>query len=202
MLRIGFLCFIISFSSLGQSFEKEITRHREEYKKAFLVEERSPLDEEGVKLLDFFEADEAYSIKAKVKKVKKGELIEIPTYSGKIKMFQVYARLTFKVNGTKQRLLVYRNTAFANNPLYRDYLFLPFKDKTSTKETYGGGRYLDFRMKDLAGKSMVLDFNKAYNPYCAYSDGYNCPIPPVDNHLQIPILAGEKSYLGEYSSNH
>lgn len=202
MLRIGFLCFIISFSSLGQSFENEITAHREEYKKAFIEEERSPLDAEGVKMLDFFPSNENYRVNAKIKKVKKGELIEIPTYSGKIKMFQVYARLAFKVNGSKQKLLVYRNTAFTNHPLYSDYLFLPFKDKTSAKETYGGGRYLDFKMKDLSGKRMVLDFNKAYNPYCAYSDGYNCPIPPADNHLEVAILAGEKNYLGKYSSSH
>lgn len=198
MLRFTFLFLIVSFSSLAQSFKEEIELHREEYKKAFLEEARSPLDPEGIKLLDFFEPNEKYKVKAKVKRIKKGKLVEIPTYSGKIKMFQTYAQLTFKINGSKHKLVVYKNTAFANNPLYKDYLFLPFKDKTSAHETYGGGRYLDFRMKDLVGKRMTLDFNKAYNPYCAYSDGYNCPIPPKDNHLTLAILAGEKNYLGEH----
>ena len=79
-------------------------------------------------------------------------------------------------------------------PQYRDYLFVPFKDLTNAHETYGGGRYLDFRMKDIEGASCVLDFNKAYNPYCAYSEGYNCPIPPRENHLEVRVEAGEMGF--------
>jgi uncharacterized protein (DUF1684 family) len=73
-------------------------------------------------------------------------------------------------------------------------LFIPFNDLTNYEETYGGGRYLDVSTTDIVNGKMVVDFNKSYNPYCAYSDGYNCPIPPDANKLQVTIKAGEKNY--------
>ena len=76
--------------------------------------------------------------------------------------------------------------------LYKDYLFLPFTDPTNGVTTYGGGRYLDLMIP--ATKVVQLDFNKAYNPYCAYSGNYSCPIPPEENHLEIEIKAGVKKY--------
>lgn len=71
-------------------------------------------------------------------------------------------------------------------------LFVPFVDETSGKETYGSGRYLD--LEQARGDDYVLDFNMAYNPYCAYNDDYVCPIPPRENKLPIEIRAGEKTY--------
>ena len=71
-----------------------------------------------------------------------------------------------------------------------DHLFLPFTDNTNGVETYGGGRYIDLKIP--AGNTINIDFNKAYNPYCAYSDKYSCPIPPPENHLDIEIKAGIK----------
>jgi hypothetical protein len=76
----------------------------------------------------------------------------------------------------------------------RDYLFIGFTDMTSAAETYGAGRYIDCVTGDIRGNTMLLDFNKAYNPYCAYAAGYNCPIPPRENDLPVAILAGEKNY--------
>ena len=77
---------------------------------------------------------------------------------------------------------------------FEDYLFIPFRDGTSRIETYGGGRYLDVRIPD--GKELLIDFNLAYNPYCAYSHRYSCPIPPVVNTLDVKIIAGEKTPIG------
>ena len=77
---------------------------------------------------------------------------------------------------------------------YKDYLFLPFRDGTSRKESYGGGRFLD--LKKPKGKTIHIDFNLAYNPYCAYSHRYTCPIPPPENELTIEIKAGEKTPIG------
>jgi hypothetical protein len=79
-------------------------------------------------------------------------------------------------------------------PEYRDYLFLPFKDATSGQETYGGGRYLDLRTGDIQNGQVMLDFNRSYNPYCAFKEGYPCPIPPKNNVLSVSIEAGEKAY--------
>ncbi|MEI9910512.1 MAG: DUF1684 domain-containing protein [Bacteroidota bacterium] len=78
---------------------------------------------------------------------------------------------------------------------YREQLFLPFTDLTTGEETYTAGRYIDLTFNDIIGDKVVIDFNKAYNPYCAYISGkYNCPIPPKENNLTVAILAGEKNY--------
>jgi len=77
---------------------------------------------------------------------------------------------------------------------YADYLFIPFTDNTSGNESYGGGRYLDYKISDIKNNKLLLDFNKAYNPYCAYTTGYNCPIPPAENDLKVAIKAGEKAF--------
>ena len=77
----------------------------------------------------------------------------------------------------------------------KDYLLVPFGDATSGFESYGGGRYMDFNIPDIKNNKVVLDFNKAYNPYCAYVSGkYNCPLPPRENELPVAIFAGEKTF--------
>lgn len=77
---------------------------------------------------------------------------------------------------------------------YKDYLFVPFGDATSGFESYGGGRYLEFEISDIHHNKVQLDFKKAYNPYYAYTAGYNCPIPPKENFLAVSIEGGEKNY--------
>jgi uncharacterized protein (DUF1684 family) len=74
-------------------------------------------------------------------------------------------------------------------------LFVPFKDRTNYDATYGGGRYIDLSTKDIVNGRILLDFNKCYNPYCAFADGFNCPIPPDENSLPIEIAAGEKTFI-------
>ncbi|MEP6676718.1 MAG: DUF1684 domain-containing protein [Ferruginibacter sp.] len=99
----------------------------------------------------------------------------------------------FKIRDTALTLTVYRSLETLPAP-YKDYLFIPFTDITSGNTSYGGGRYIDVEKKDIKNNQLDLDFNKAYNPYCAYTTGYNCPIPPRENNLAIEILAGEKDY--------
>ena len=77
---------------------------------------------------------------------------------------------------------------------YRNYLFVPFTDATTGDESYGSGRYLEFYIADIQNNTLQLDFNKAYNPYCAYAAGYKCPIPPRENNLPLAIKAGEKNF--------
>lgn len=122
----------------------------------------------------------------------------MPTYSGVKKTYVKYGTLRFRLNGRKQSLNVYRSLSLQANAKYKDYLFIPFKDKTNGMISYGGGRYLDLKTTDLKDNTYTLDFNKAYNPYCAYSDGFNCPIPPAANHLAIEIKAGEKKFGKEH----
>jgi uncharacterized protein (DUF1684 family) len=81
-----------------------------------------------------------------------------------------------------------------NNPVYKDHLFLPFYDQSNGVESYGGGRYMDLKQTDIIDGQLELDFNKCYNPYCAYTTGYSCPIPPASNTLDFKILVGESAY--------
>jgi len=95
------------------------------------------------------------------------------------------------------KLTVYKSISLSKNAAYADYLFLPFTDQTNASETYAGGRYIDLKTKDFTNNQVVIDFNKAYNPYCAYGGGYACPKPPDENKLDIKLEAGEKVFAGK-----
>jgi len=143
----------------------------------------------------FFPVSKSYRVTAHFKKTTDSPWISIPTSSGKSKQYRIYGWLTFKLNGSKQKLAVYQSQFLLQHNEYFDYLFLPFKDATNGKESYETGRYLDLKISDIRDGRIVLDFNKAYNPYCAYVSGrYSCPVPPKENHLKIAISAGEKQF--------
>ncbi|HPQ21882.1 MAG TPA: DUF1684 domain-containing protein [Saprospiraceae bacterium] len=116
------------------------------------------------------------------------------TSSGKQKNYIPYGIVKCQIKREEIKLFVYTVSRFINNPLYKDYLFLPYKDETNGEETYGGGRYIDINKSDISDNQIIIDFNKSYNPYCAYTDGYNCPIPPRENSLSTKIEAGEKAF--------
>jgi len=146
--------------------------------------------------LSYFNIDEAYKVEARFTPGQDEASFNIPTYSGMQKEFYKYGSIQFTLNGKERTLFIYRNLTTIKNKKYKDYLFLPFMDHTSGDITYGGGRYIDLKTTDIVDNKLELDFNKAYNPYCAYGDGWNCPIPPVENHLDTPIKAGEMAYKG------
>ncbi len=196
MRFVLFLLFICS-SAAAQEYKKRIEKHREAYKADFIKEARSPLKEEDLKHLHFFEADSTYNIVARVERLTNQKIFNMPTYDGTSKEFIRYARVKFTIGKTELQLTLYKSIALAANPAYKELLFLPFTDKTNQKTTYGGGRYMDLSMGDIKNGELVIDFNKAYNPYCAYSDGYRCPVPPEENDLPIEISVGEKRYSGE-----
>jgi uncharacterized protein (DUF1684 family) len=196
------ICLVLLFAithqiTFAQSFKNQIAEHREKYKADFVKSTRAPLKEKDFKNLDFFDADSVYSIIADIEILQNEHAFKMPTYAGTTAEYVRYAKANFKLNGKNLQLTIYRNLALAADPDYKDYLFLPFTDLTNGKESYGGGRYLDFKTSDIKNERIIIDFNKAYNPYCAYSDGYRCPIPPEGNDLAISINAGEKKYLGE-----
>lgn len=117
-----------------------------------------------------------------------GERLEIPASDGALKPYLRAGRVHFEVEGNPVTLSVFTD-------LNRGRFFLPFKDKTNGKETYGAGRYLD--PKARPDGTLVVDFNYAYNPYCAYSEGWTCPVPPLENMVKVEIPAGEKSFKAE-----
>lgn len=178
----------------AQSYVDSLQLHRENYIHELIKD--GPLEAADSSLVDFYPANESYVVKCKFVATKGGEPFEIPTSAGTTKTYTKFGEFKFKLHGKKQKLAVYRSMALLNHPLYKNYLFIPFKDKTNGAETYGAGRYLNLYMKDVAGGEIILDFNKAYNPYCAFSDGYSCPIPPQENHLKVSVEAGEKNFKG------
>jgi uncharacterized protein (DUF1684 family) len=142
----------------------------------------------------FFPIDSNYCVICKFEKVndKVGFLMKT---SGTIQnRYFIYGKISFTIHDTALQLFIYQNEDLLNSPDYKDYLFIPYTDATSGDESYGGGKYLDIRMGEIRNNHLVIDFNKAYNPYCAYTIGYSCPIPPKENHLKIAIRAGEKVF--------
>ena len=159
------------------------------------VKEHEVVAEDDKKYFRFFPVDEQYRVIAGFTPATDTTWFEIPTSSGKNKKYRLYGWLHFSINGQKQQIALYQSQFLAQYNQYWDYLFLPFKDLTNGKETYETGRYLDLKTTDIKNKKLLLDFNKAYNPYCAYvAKGYSCPIPPKENHLDVAIKAGEQKF--------
>ncbi|MDB5242591.1 MAG: hypothetical protein JWP57_3216, partial [Spirosoma sp.] len=191
-LFVVFIGFMTTAAIAQTSFIDQLAKHRETYKKDLLATSGGPLQEEGdLAFVQFYAPDSTYRITASVERIPNAQPFDMPTYNGKTRPHVAYALLSFKINGKPQQLTLYRNLNAIRLPQFRDYLFLPFKDATSGTETYGGGRYLDLRVSEIQNGQVTLDFNKAYNPYCAFVEGYPCPIPPKNNVLSIPINAGE-----------
>ena len=150
---------------------------------------------EDKKLMQFYPANKKYRVKARFEKKENSEWFQMNTSANTKRQYRVYGILKFKIRDTLLTLHVYQSQDLLSSKDYWNYLFLPFTDKTTGFDTYGGGRYIDLIMTDIHGNSCVIDFNKAYNPYCAYAAGYHCPIPPAENDLTITMMAGEKNYL-------
>lgn len=195
------LLFIVGaahFSSFSQTpkhiNEEGLNVYRENRNKEMKDSLTSPLtkeDREKFTELNFFELDDKYWVKAKFKK-NIGKEFNMATSSGQVRKYRTYGTLTFKLDGKKFTLPVYQNMSLITNPIYKNYLFLPFTDNTNGFETYETGRYIDLMIPKE--KYIYIDFNMCYNPYCAYSEGYSCPIPPTKNYLNTRIEAGEKKF--------
>ncbi len=146
------------------------------------------------KYIQFYDVDKSYRITAALEKITDPKGFYMNTSSGMKKRYFKYGLLTFAIKDSLLQLVVYQSKDLMQQEKYKDYLFVPFGDATSGFESYGGGRYLDLEISDVKDNEVVLDFNKAYNPYCAYTTGYNCPLPPKENLLTVAIPAGEKNY--------
>ncbi|WP_460614963.1 DUF1684 domain-containing protein [Hymenobacter seoulensis] len=119
-----------------------------------------------------------------------GAPFSMETSTARRPLYRKYGELHFQLQGKKHKLTVYQSLDLQSNPEYRDYLFVPFTDRTNGHGSYGGGRYLDLRRGQIRDGKLVLDFNRAYNPYCAYGGQYSCPVPPPENRLPVAIQAG------------
>ena len=175
----------------NKKFVEEIQQERRDKDSYMELDEQSPLSPEQKKQfrgLQYFEPDPSWRIEARVEENKEKELLTLPTSDNKQKPFKKWGYAIFEKDGQEHRLLLLE----AAYGVAEEGLFLPFSDATSANETYGAGRYLDLEMPKR--KKLTIDFNKAYNPYCAYSDDYSCPFPPKENNLPIAVNAGEKTF--------
>ncbi len=197
---IGILAFVVaviifySYSGGGsdESYFDELTKERQAKNDFLQSGDESPFGNEkkNFKSLNYFAPNLNYRISARLVPIERKKAIALPTSDGIEKKYLEYAYAQFEINGESCKLLILE---IMDDGPYRGTLFLAFADATSATETYGAGRYIDLK-KTPGASSIVLDFNKAYNPYCAYSDNYSCPFPPRENTLKPAIRAGEKKY--------
>jgi len=169
-------------------FQREINS---EYKDAT----KSPLKSKDLKTfkgLDFFKFDSTFVVTATLKRTLDSEWFKMQTTTSRVSDERVYGILTFELQGQTFTLNVYQGKDLMKEAGFEDYLFLPFIDNTNGEESYGGGRYLDMRIPE--GDTIEIDFNKAYNPYCAYNEKYSCPIVPRVNYLDVKVRAGVKVF--------
>lgn len=178
------------------SYRSEIEAYRQQYKEAFISEERSPLKGNDTALIRFYPISEKYRVQAQIERVPNAPEFDMETHSGKKQRYRHYAKARFQLQGRSYTLHLYQNVRLAAMPGKQNDLFLPFNDLTNYTHSYGGGRYLELSITDIKDGKLTIDFNKAYNPYCAFKGGYSCPIPPVENRLPVKIEAGEQLFAG------
>jgi uncharacterized protein (DUF1684 family) len=146
------------------------------------------------KLMQFFPVDESYRVVGNFEKAKDSKWFLIETSGHEKKMYRVYGTISLTIHDTLVKLNIYQSQNLMTDPQYKDYLVLMFTDGTSGIESYEVGRYIDLTLGDIKNNKVIIDFNKAYNPYCAYSKEFNCPIPPKENNISIAVRAGEKAF--------
>ena len=190
---LGALIMIASLilSSIKVDSKSDINRkYREQKDDNFRKSIKSPIkDKETFTGLSYFDYSEKYRVNAFVTFTNDTQLISMPRTDGKRSFYTAFAKASFKIDGKLQTLMMYRLPDDIQN---KPVLFIPFNDASNEEDTYKGGRYLDVELKN--NKSIVIDFNYAYNPFCVYNYQYTCPIPPAENKLDVPIYAGEKKY--------
>jgi hypothetical protein len=182
---------ILLFQSFGaDNYVEEMVEYRKKQDNFLKASPDSPIPDSlraGFTTLNYFPVDKKFKVSAKFVPHPKYERIQIPQTGGQSEVYIIAGKLEFMLNKTKCSL-----TAYQPNGNDSKSLFIPFRDQTSKVTTYGGGRYLDVRL--IEGR-VVLDFNKAYNPYCVYNyTQFACPIPPQENTLPVAVEAGEKDF--------
>ena len=185
------LLFLIPFMANSQSaYQDSMKAYIQDY-----VVKHEVVSAADKQFFHFYPVNENYRVVARFTPASDGKWFNMETSGAIKKTFRVYGVLKFTIHDTTATLNLYQSQNLMGSEDYKDYLFLPFTDLSSGETTYAAGRYLDLNIRDIKNGTVVLDFNKAYNPYCAYvSDKYNCPVPPRENHLSVHIAAGEQTF--------
>jgi len=184
---------IYSLNSGGpdKAYRQKVANVRAERIRYLKNAKESPFQQFEIKYqpLEFFPINESFKVRANLERIANPQRVMIPSSDDSSEPYIKFAYATFKLNGQPLKLLILKPAGFGALP---NVYFTAFADDTSGESTYGGGRYLDLEI----GKSdnIEIDFNLAYNPYCAYAKEYSCPLPPAENILPIAITAGEKDF--------
>ena len=196
-----FLLLVTSTGVLAQTDKtqliQEIAHYQDSLENIMRIPEESPLsytDFANFDSLDFYPINLDYYIVAKFVRTPNQEPFEMATTRARVQqpIYEKYGEIYFELEGQEIMLPVYQSHDLREMEEWKNYLFLPFRDPTNKTETYGGGRYLE--LWNTGANSIVVDFNRAYNPYCVYNTKYSCPIVPRENNLTVPVYAGEKRY--------
>ncbi|WP_345990560.1 DUF1684 domain-containing protein [Chryseobacterium sp. Chry.R1] len=191
LLLLLFPCFVFSQKSILKE-KVEIKKFQKNLNAEYLNPKETPLRGDNFKNFKahpFFPVDLKYRVEAKLVRTANAEPFEIPTSSGKTKQYKEYGKASFTLEGQEYTITLYQSLDLLKQEKYKDYLFLPFRDLTNGKETYGGGKYMDLKIPK--GNTLILDFNQSYQPYCAYNAyDYNCPVVPEENKIPVEIRAG------------
>ncbi len=192
LLLLFTFCIHLHFTASAQDtdYAGTIQSHREKY-----VMNHGAVKGGDKKYFHFFPASETYRVSATFERIYEAPWFKMPTSGNSHQVYRVYGILRFSLHDTLLRLHIYESQELMKTREYADHLFIPFTDKTCGDESYDNGRYIDLTTKDLETGSYTIDFNKAYNPYCAYiSNRYNCPIPPRENDLPVSVRSGEMKF--------
>ena len=174
---------------------KSKSEHQKQQNSFFKDASKSPLKPKDLKTfegLDFFPIDSLFVVEAQLKRTPNTSYFDMKTTTDRVTKERVFGVLSFMINSKSYALNVYQAAPDPDSKTESDYLFLPFLDATNGIETYGGGRYIDLSIPD--GNLLTIDFNTAYNPYCAYNEKFSCPIVPRENYLPLKINAGVKRF--------
>lgn len=194
---LNLLFLLVSTVVFAQkSFDKQaVIAFQKELNTEYADSVKSPLlkkDLKTFKSLDFYPINEKFFVNAKFVRSPDEKPFEMPTTTSRKPMYVKYGEAHFSIDGKKFKVNLYQSLDLKKIEEYKDALFLPFTDLTSGVESYGGGKYIDLKIPE--GDTITIDFNTAYNPYCAYNHKYSCPIPPQENDLAIEIKAGVKKF--------
>jgi uncharacterized protein (DUF1684 family) len=184
----------MGYSVFAQNtYKAEIIDFQQELNEQYKDEEESPLSSEDLLRFvahDFFKINQKYQVEATYERLENPITILMQTSTSRLPEYIRYAKVTFELDEKTHELILYKSKTTPTDPKYIDSLFLPFTDLTNGEESYDIGRYIDIKIPE--GDTIIIDFNKSYNPYCAYSKYYSCPVPPEENQLDVEINAGIK----------
>jgi uncharacterized protein (DUF1684 family) len=184
----------INYEKNENELIEAIKTYQESESATFADPEESILDAEDLEhfeSLEFYPIDLKFYVEATFVRTPNEKPFLMKTSTDRLPEYVKYGEAHFEIDGLPLMLNLYKSTRPLENP-EDDYIFLPFTDLTSGDGSYGGGRYIDLDVPQE--ETLIIDFNKSYNPYCAYSKRYSCPIPPKENDLLVRIEAGVKDF--------